>query len=148
MTLAFDSNIFIYALNAHPEFGFDSLHLLKAVESGAISGVASELVYLEVLSGKKMDKTQVANSQQLLDRAGVTFIALNRGLLLAAAALRRESKVTTPDAIHLVSARTTPYDYFVTNDVKLIDIVAPEFKILGLKDAVKVLGLAARAEYL
>lgn len=140
MTVSLDANLFIYVLNADPIYGPDALDLLKRVEKGELHGVASELVYLEVLSGSNLKPSGVEQSKRLLDVSSVKYKPININILMLAADLRRRHGVKTPDSIHLATALFARAEIFVTNDQRLIKLPINGLKIIGLSDIWKQFG--------
>jgi predicted nucleic acid-binding protein len=139
MTVAIDANIFIYALEANEKFGPTALALLKAVEGGQIKAVASELVYLELLSGKLLTVQDVEKIKKMLSLSGTKLYPVDRTVLLEAAALRRQLGLSTPAAIHLSGAIQAGADTFVTNDRQILKSAVKSLKILALQDATRFL---------
>jgi predicted nucleic acid-binding protein len=135
MTICPDSNIFIYALNAHPEFGPDSLRLLKLIENGSVRGVSTELAFLEVLAAKDLSPEDIKNAKRLLAASGVVFSSVSMAALLKAAELRREHGVKAADSIHLAAAILGSADYFITNDTGLSKLTIKGPKVILLKNA-------------
>lgn len=134
MTIAIDSNVFIYVLEQNREFWQDALAVLKTVESGMVIGIASQLVCLEVLSDAKLTSKQLATTEHFLAASLAMFVDVDRAVLLEAARLRREHKaLKTPDAIHLTTAIAHRCDYFVTNDAALLKLKLPNIKIINLR---------------
>lgn len=133
--IGIDSNLFIYVLEKHPDFYRQALDLFTAVESGVVSGRASELVYLEILSKTSMTAQEVEIANGFLYDSGTNFIAVSRHVLVEAASLRRSVGLKTPDAIHIASASINGCDWFVTNDTALIKKDEIDgVKIVALKD--------------
>lgn len=139
MTIAIDANIFIYALEANEKFGPTALELLKAVEGGQIKAVASELIYLELLSGKLLTAQDIEKVEGILSLSGAKIYPMDRTILLEAAALRRQLGFSTPDAIHLSSALQANADIFVTNDRQILKNVVKGLRILALQDTASFL---------
>lgn len=131
--IGIDANLFIYVLEKHPEFHHKALALFTAVESGLVSGQASELVYLEVLSKTNMTARHIATATSFMLDTRIEFAPISLRVLLEAAELRRSMGLKTPDAIHAASA--IGCDCFVTNDAGLIKKTKIKgVQIVSLKD--------------
>ena len=129
-----DANVFIYTLEGHPVFGQAASQLLRAVANGSVKTTASELVYLEVLSGKNIETAdQELHAQTFLAGIGMAYHPIDRQLLIKAAGLRRKHGLRSPDAIHLASAVATGATYFVTNDHGLLKKSVPGLRIVSLE---------------
>lgn len=140
-----DANIFIYTLEGNATFGQAASQVLRAVADGRVDAVASELVYLEVLSGKNVrGSSEITRVNALLDGVGVAYHGIDRQVLVDAAQLRREHGIKTPDAIHLASAILAGCTHFVTNDTQLLGCRVPGLRLVALTD-VDVSGLFAVA---
>lgn len=138
MTISLDANVFIYTLNADPVYGLDALATLQSIEKGETAGVASELVFLEVLSGKSQTG-DLKKARQLLEVSSVKYVAATKDILLLGAELRRRYSVKTPDSIHLATALSTGVDYFITNDQKLNKLSIDNLKVIKLSDVRKII---------
>ncbi|MGB4800397.1 MAG: type II toxin-antitoxin system VapC family toxin [Candidatus Saccharimonadales bacterium] len=133
--IALDSNVFIYALEGNEEFGEDARQLLNAAANGVVAGNASELVYLEVLTGTGGEKP----ARNLLEGIDITYQPVTLDVLLKAVGLRRRYALKTPDAVHVASALAAGCTYLVTNDRTLARHKIPGVDIISLKAAVKLI---------
>jgi predicted nucleic acid-binding protein len=142
MRVALDSNIFIYALQRNEEFYRATLSLLKAIESGKMTGVASRLVYAEVLSDSALTSHDIRVIDAYLPATGVVFEPMDMAVLARAASLRRSHhRLKMPDAIHLATAHIGGAECFVTNDRELTGLHINGPEIISIADAAKRLGL-------
>ena len=126
--IALDTNVFIYILNGHEQFGPLAAKLLKS--SGP--KMASRLVYAEVLSSPKLED-EILRSKVLLflDELDIKWQEINDNVNIEAARLRRQQpKLKLVDALHLASAIISNAEAFFTNDkdLQLLKTIGLEIK--------------------
>ncbi len=128
--IAIDSNIFIYALNAHPEFGLPAVKVLRRAETK----VASELTFAEILSSPKLEQFSLRrDALDFLERLRVSYNPVTKDILSISGGLRRKhTSLKLADAIHLASALSVGAGSFVTNDQNLVKLKIPGLKIVSL----------------
>ncbi|MBN1486357.1 MAG: PIN domain-containing protein [Anaerolineae bacterium] len=120
--VAFDTVIFIYAFEQHPQYGSLTQAIFHALEMGEYQACASILALGEILTGVKK-----AGSQDLLIRyrnvltrfPGLTLMNVDIHVMEVMADLRARYGIATPDAIHLASALVGKAQAFITNDLRL-----------------------------
>lgn len=135
MKIAVDSNVFIYYLEDNGELGDMAEKLLESVVNSRNDAVASDLVYLELLSDPDINSTRLARTTSFLESSAVKFEEISKDILLCAADLRRSNKpLKAPDAIHLATAILRGCDIFVTNDKKLAKATTDSVEIVLLTD--------------
>jgi predicted nucleic acid-binding protein len=137
--IALDSNLFIYMLEAHPEFGEDARRVFVAIEQTGLDAVASELVFMEVLGYKGLNKQMAENAQTRLEQFGIKFIPISRTILLTASRLRRELGLGPLDAVHAATAIESNCSSLVTNDQELLKKRVAEIGLVRLNDFVATL---------
>jgi predicted nucleic acid-binding protein len=128
--IALDTNVFIYVLNGHEQFGQLSAKLLKDKESKT----ASRLVYAEVLASPKLED-EILHSKALLflNELDIQWQEVNNNVLIEAANLRRQQpKLKLIDALHIASAIIAHAEIFFTNDQDLQSLRISELKIKSL----------------
>ncbi|MBW4424412.1 MAG: PIN domain-containing protein [Nostoc desertorum CM1-VF14] len=128
-----DTNIWIYALEGHPEFVQDLTQLFQSIDQGNLSVVTSELSLAEVLVKpfQNQDLTQQTTYKQLIiNSQNLTVIPVNRQVLIEAAQLRASINIKLPDAIHAATALLTQCSTFLTNDQRFRSV--PELSVILL----------------
>lgn len=128
--IALDTNIFIYVLNGHEQFGPLSAQLLKNKDPKT----ASRLVYAEILASPKLDNEAMrSKALAFLDELDIKWQDVNNKVLMEAASLRRSRpKLKLIDALHLASAKISQAEMFFTNDQDLQLLKIPSLDIKGL----------------
>jgi predicted nucleic acid-binding protein len=131
-----DTNIFIFALEAYPEYVSALTSLFAAIDDGKIKAVTSELTLAEVLIKPMMDNNadlQKVYKETLRSSEVFSVMPVNRQILIEAARLRAESEtLRLPDAIHLATARVHHCTFFLTNDKRRGTL--PDFQIVILSE--------------
>ena len=114
-----DTNIFIYALEAFPEYVVEMTALFDALDSGQFQAVTSELTLAETLVKPIMDNDRVrqaAYEQAIQSVRSLHVVPVNRRILIQAAEIRASSGLRLPDAIHAATSRLASCETFLTND--------------------------------
>lgn len=114
-----DSNIVIYTVEGFADYADQIQSLLKAMNTGEIVAVTSELTLAETLVKPLKDQSlaiQQAYRTFLTPTIALEVIPISRKILEDAAQLRATSKLKLPDAIQLATALREQCDSFLTND--------------------------------
>jgi predicted nucleic acid-binding protein len=131
-----DTNIFIYALEAYPEYVSILTLVFTAIDEGKIKAVTSELTLAEVLIKPTMDDNDDLKNiylDTLQSSDAFLVIPVNRQILIEAAKIRAKSETLhLPDAIHLATARVHNCNFFLTNDKRLGAL--PDFHVVLLSE--------------
>jgi predicted nucleic acid-binding protein len=132
-----DANVFIYALEAYPEFIPAITELFSLIDSGKLYAVTSQLTLAETLVKPFRDSNihlQQAYQASLQNSDFLHVIEINLTLLIEAARLRAShSQLRLPDAIHLATAYAHHCGTLVTNDKRLKGM--PGINILLLQES-------------
>ena len=101
-----DTVAVIYAVERHPLFFGLLRPLLAAVQAGQLDLATSELTLMETLVGplRAGNAALAAAYEGFFQQSGVRLLPVSQTALRAAAQLRADTKLRTPDAIHLASA--------------------------------------------
>lgn len=131
--LGFDSAALIYFVERHSEYFDRMLFIMRYVDSGPISGVASTLALTETLV------VPIRNNDTLLAKRYEAVLSKSRGFRLEpitaaiarqAAELRAHYNLKTPDALHLATAIDVGCEAFLTNDFSLKRITETRVLVL------------------
>lgn len=131
--IALDSNIFIYMLEAHHEFGPAARDIFLAIEQTSLDATASELTLLEVLASPKLQGDAARQTQYSLEQLGVRFHFVSKEVLLRAAELRRQHGCGAFDSIHIAQAIRQGCSQFITNDKTLLKKQIPGIKLIPIQ---------------
>lgn len=120
----FDTNVLVYYLEDHPEFGAASKAIILKNSKNLV--ILSELVRQEVLGGAALHSQSELNSaaQAIEQLDNCRFLPVTKEVSLKAVelTLRHGRKVIGYDAIHLATALLNNVDVFYTNDRDLLSI--------------------------
>jgi predicted nucleic acid-binding protein len=114
-----DTNVVIYLVERIEPYLPASAPLWDALEAGTLIVLTSQLTLLEVLVKPLREGNAVVAElfrNVLLSTAGLSCLPITRGILEAAAQLRAQYNLKTPDAIHAATALDARSTLFVTND--------------------------------
>jgi predicted nucleic acid-binding protein len=132
-----DTSVWIYHFEGHPTLAAPAAGVLDALESGAFTGVASELTLLELtVRPLQLGRQDIADEYELLLGHFPNFELqpISREILLQAAALRARRRLRTPDAIQIATGLIGGATLAVSNDEAWRGI--PGIKTLILADLV------------
>ena len=114
-----DANLFIYAVEGHPEHAEVLEVLFGLLDQGDIQAVTSELTLAEVLvkpfEEGRLDISAVYE-EMITPSIWLSVVPVERSTLIAAASLRGALDIKLPDAIHVASAMATGCEVFLSND--------------------------------
>ena len=118
----FDANVFIYALNAFPQFTAVLPPLLEALDTGRLVVATSELTVAELLVKPFQDNdiaAEAACRAMVFGNSRLNVVPVSRSVLIEAARLRAATTVLKlPDAIHAATAKLAGCDLLLTNDAR------------------------------
>lgn len=124
--IAFDSNILIYVLMDHPDFGKKAEAVFHQIQQEG--GSCSVLAITETMYGNIDQLSKIP----LLASSQISIIPTSAEIAELAGKLKLCHFVKNIDAIHLASAIIAGANEFVTNDQFLLKQAIPEIKISGL----------------
>jgi predicted nucleic acid-binding protein len=114
-----DTSIWIYHLEANPEFGDVAGKVIAALERGVFRGALSELSLMELLvMPLRLGRVAVADEYELLltNFPNLTLYPVSRDVLIRAAAVRAGLALRAPDSILLATAADARATMAITND--------------------------------
>ena len=133
MTVAFDSDVLIYAGIPENTLGQRVLRFIKTIEETGVAGVGSVLLLIEVLSkptrmGSGDEQARLEAILSHIDLRPCDSITATNALTLAV-----KYGLKAADAVHLATAVSAGADRFLTNNrrdfpktIEEIDIVYPD----------------------
>jgi predicted nucleic acid-binding protein len=136
-TIYLDANLFIYAIEGLPPFAAKLVSLFQRFDRGELHAVTSELTLAEVLVKPRRDQNNALCDQyerMLRPSKSLTIAPVTRAVLIAAAAIRANSSLKLPDAIHAATALTQSCTTYLTNDQQFKAVA--ELPVLMLQDLV------------
>jgi predicted nucleic acid-binding protein len=114
-----DANILIYIVEGNKALASELKLIVEALDAGVLQAVTSELTLAEVLIGplRNNDRDVVRTYKSLLTSSKVLrTVPVNATILERSAAIRCNSMISLPDAIHLATAELAGCKYFLTED--------------------------------
>ena len=132
--IAVDTNLFIYVLAEHPDYGLAAEALLNRGEQEPL--IASVLVIGELLGVSDPSKaTQLSYARLMLSSLhGLQLMPADETIVYAATALMQQQGLRLQDAIHLATAHQAGATEFWTNDKKLAKVTLPGLRVRLLSE--------------
>ncbi len=114
-----NANPIIYTVEKHSVYGSLLQPLWQAAKAQTIEVVSSDLTLMESLVGplKNGDAALEKTYEQALLGTDIRLLPITQSILREAAQLRATTKLKTPDALHLATAKLSGCLLFVTNDI-------------------------------
>ena len=125
-----DTNVLITILNNEPLL-IKAVAILEQATVKKVNLYSSMLSYGEVLY---IDKQYWGKAVNFLDTIPITYIDINKDIIVAAAHIREDHSIKLPDAIHVASAKYAFCDLFISQDKALLKISNKFVKSVNLKD--------------
>ncbi len=120
--IGLDTSIFIYHLEANPQYLPLTQHLLKKVESGQCSGVVSTVTLMELtVHPWRKNRADIARQYEalLVNFPNLTMVDVRRDVARQAAKIRATHNVRPADALQVATAKVSGATLWVSNDKKL-----------------------------
>ncbi len=133
MTRVFwDTNLFIYLLQSHPEHGKRVEYLRRRSLDRGDELCTSALAVGEVLAGVYRDKTEEDATAVLKGiQRTVTIFPFTTEAMDLFGRLRAKHRTSAADTIHLSCAAVAGVDLFLTNDKDLVKLHVPGIKFIA-----------------
>ena len=132
--VALDTSIWIYHLEAHPQYLPLTIKILNAVSKGKCEAIVSELSLLEIMVRPLQLRLQdVADEYEtrLTHFPYVQLVPASRQVLFKTAELRAHHGIRTPDAIILATGMTCGATCVITNKKEWNKVDAINVAYLG-----------------
>jgi predicted nucleic acid-binding protein len=128
-----DSMLFNYLLNDHPEFGPRVLEILTRSIKRQDALFTSYLVFGELMAGAERSADSAKTAALRLEFKKLQFLLLpfDGGAVEPFSRLRARTKVKAPDAIHLACAASAGIDLFLTGDKDLVKLDVPGIQFIA-----------------
>lgn len=129
----FDSMMFAYALEDHPEFAEHVRRVLDRCYDRNDTLLTSCLAVGEVMVGGDVAQGISQIARTAIEDLGFTLIPFDEQCIDTFARLRARMRLKAPDAIHLACAAAARTDLFLTNDQQLLQrrLYVPGIQFIG-----------------
>ncbi len=132
--LGLDTSVFIYHLEAHPDYLALTQEIFTWVTSGQKQAVTSAITLMEInVRPLQLGRKDIARQYEalLVNLPNLTIVPVDRDVACKAASLRAEFKVRPADALQVAACLDHGAQVFVTNDHHLT-ILNPVIDVLVL----------------
>jgi predicted nucleic acid-binding protein len=122
-----DTMLFIYLIDGHPEFSEQVNYLLERSLEREDSLYTSHLAMGEVLAGaaKSPYPAKARKIRDMVTEAGFKFLSFDGGCVEVFGQLRSKQRLKIADAIHLACAASAGMDLVMTGDKDLTKVKVP-----------------------
>ena len=131
----FDTNIYIYYLENHPQFGNLAEKAIYSAIDRHSPIITSTLLITELLVApikqKRFDLIELYTHLEAF-LPGLIIHPITQPISILAATLRAENNLTTPDALHLATAINHQVATFVTTDQHLAKIKGIPLRLIAI----------------
>lgn len=120
--IGLDTSIFIYHLEANPQYLPLTQQILKSIEIGQCRGVVSTVTLMELtVHPWRMNRADIARQYEVLlvNFPNLRLIDVTREIARQAAKLRATYKVRPADALQIATAMVSQATLWVSNDKRL-----------------------------
>lgn len=134
--IGLDTSIFIYHLEAGPQYLPLTQQILKCVETGQCEGVVSTITLMELtVHAWRNNRPDIARQYEalLVNFPNLKIVDVSRDIARKAAQLRATYNVRPADALQVATALVSKATLWVSNDKKLKRL-GPEIEVVILDD--------------
>lgn len=127
MRFYLDSMVWIYAIEANPQFGPTAQDLLRKIRASGHTLLTSHMLLAELLvaPARKDDTATVAAYRRMLTGPGVEVVPFTAEVAVRFGYIRAQFRTQPADSIHLALAANAGADKFVSGDILLSRIAVP-----------------------
>jgi predicted nucleic acid-binding protein len=128
-----DTMLFIYLLEGHPQHSPRVKHLLKRAYERGDSLHSSYLALGELMAGaaQSTDPGKETVIRNTLSEMGFSYLPFDSGAVRPFSLLRAREKLKVADAIHLSCAASAGIDLFLTGDKQLQKLHVPGVQFIA-----------------
>ena len=128
-----DTMIFIYLLEGHPELGPAVRSLYGEMQHRKARLMTSAFAVGEVLAGlRKLQALEpLSVAQEFFSSGQIDILPFDVAVAETYAAIRAQTSASAPDSIHLATAAHAGTDLFLTNDKKLQKLRIPGIRFMA-----------------
>jgi uncharacterized protein len=128
-----DTMIFIYLLEGHPDLGPMVKSLHTAMQNRKSRLFTSAFTAAEVLAGlEKLCATDLLGvAQEFFSSSQVEVLPFDLATAKVYGSVRAQTNISAQDAIHIATAAHTGVDLFITNDKKLQKLSVPGIRFVA-----------------
>jgi predicted nucleic acid-binding protein len=128
-----DTMLFIYLLEGHPQHSSRVAHLLDRAYERGDSLYSSYLALGEVMAGAAHSSDPSASPvlRSKLNELGFKFLPFDGGAVEPFSTLRARERLRVADAIHLACAASAGIDLFLTGDKQLLKLHIPGVQFIA-----------------
>lgn len=115
----FDANIFIYIIEGSDEYQKLIDSLVESLSQNEFHATSSQITFTEVLPPlvRRGDQQIISETLKFMRESDLFQLdSANEDICIQAGVLRGETKMKTPDALHVATSMHQKCDVFLTND--------------------------------
>jgi predicted nucleic acid-binding protein len=137
--IGLDTSVFIYHLEAHPQYQPITQVILEQVQSGQCIGIVSTITVMELtVHPWRVNRPDIAREYELLlvNFPNVRLMEVTREVARRGAYLRARYNLRPADALHVGTAMVNGATVWVSNDKRLKKL-GSELEVINLDDFVE-----------
>ncbi|MEW6287447.1 MAG: PIN domain-containing protein [Chloroflexota bacterium] len=123
--IGIDTPVFIYHLEAHPQYFPLTLEILSNMEKGKWTGVTSAITLMEInVHPWRLGREDIARKYEtlLVNFPHLSIVSVDRDVARIASQLRARFGVHPPDALQVAATLMAGARLFLTNDQRLSNL--------------------------